>query len=701
MVGLLKKAGLAVLFLVGLSACDKSMLDGERTADQGSLVARLHTVPGVSKAAQVELEAPPIERFVVAVRSAAAPAEPVYTSLFSEFPYSINLTEGSYTIEADQGQNLPFVIENPYYRAEQSFTIERGEATSVELKARLVGFGVEGFFDADMADHFTSWQLEAEIDDVWDESYRWAEQGNKPRAYFLPGTVRVILRGVRHNGEPFSKVIKEIRSTGRELYTLNIHVSPAGHALSVSVDTERRLVTDQGVVSVDALPDLESPTLGAMTFYETTTVPADGLAATAELHSFVGFSQVTITVPKAAYGLEARAYRWSDGADRAALRAAGVDLGADDLSAVRTATLSAKGLVNTMLADASVEREYDLAVAVTDGTGKAVGTTLPIRIERPEFTLPTDIAGYVWSKSLDLPTPVVEQGDLSGLLAHSGFAYQWSADGVQWSDVVTQGALSGLIPGTQYYVRARFRDQTTAAVPFTTETPAQIPGSKFDAWTSTNPMKNNPRNFVSDGSWWASSNSMTCHSSGTNAFYVSMSGVRPLSGGISGTHAALYTIGWGSGNTCNFGGLSGSTINNISAGTLFLGSHDGSIETLGKPFAAKPTAMKFYYKYDPFNGDKATARIYVSNGSVILGEGVFKASDVQNSFVEKTLTVVYDPTYKHLPVTSICIYFKSGDNEGDASYLREMYDYGGLFYSGRASQGSKFYVDDIELIYDK
>lgn len=699
MVRTLNILALGALLLVGLSGCDKSTMDSERKAEQGTLTTRLQTLPGSSKADQVALDAPLVDAFVVAVHSAAGDA--VYRSLYAEFPYSINLTEGSYTIEASQGQNLPFVTENPYYFIRKSFEIERGVTTSVELAARLVGFGVEGVFDADMGDHFASWQLEAEINDAWDETYRWAVRGETPRAYFLPARVRVILRGVRHNGAAFSQVIKEISSAGRELYTLKIHVLPAGHALNVSVDTERRVVTDQGIVSVEALPDLEAPTMGAMTFYETTTVPADGAAATAELRSFVGFSEVLVTIPKEGYGLEARVYRWTEAADRAALRAAGVDLGADDLSASRTAMLNAKGLVGALLADAAVEQEYDIQVKVTDGTGKVGVSTLPIRIERPEFTLPSDIAGYVWSKSLDLPTPIVTQGDVAGLLAHSGFAYEWSADGAQWSDVPTKGALSGLTSGAQYYIRARFRDQTTAPVAFITETPAQIPGSNFNAWTSTYPMKNNPRNFVSDGSWWASSNSMTCHSSGTNVFYVSMSGVRSLSGGVSGSYAALYTIGWGSGNTSNFGGLSGSVIKNISAGTLFLGSHNGSTETLGKAFAAKPTAMKFYYKYDPFNGDQSTARIYVANGSIILGEGVFKTAAVQNSFAETKVSLVYDPNYRHLPVTLICIYFKSGDNEGDAKYLREMYDYGGAFYSGCASQGSKFYVDEVELIYDK
>lgn len=713
MVGLLKKAGLAVLFLVGLSACDKSVLDGERTADQGSLVARLHTVPGVSKAAQVELEAPPIERFVVAVRSAAAPAEPVYTSLFSEFPYSINLTEGSYTIEADQGQNLPFVTENPYYRAQQSFTIERGEATSVELKARLVGFGVEGFFDADMADHFASWQLEAEIDDVWDESYRWAEQGNKPRAYFLPGTVRVILRGVRHNGEPFSKVIKEIRSTGRELYTLNIHVSPAGHALSVLVDTERRLVTDQGVVSVDALPDLESPTLGAMTFYETTTVPADGLAAMAELHSFVGFSQVTITVPKAAYGLEARAYRWSDGADRAALRAAGVDLGADDLSAVLTATLSAKGLVNNMLADASVEREYDMQVDVTDGTGKASRTTLPIRIERPEFRVVVP-RGNLWSKTIELNEltySVAEgKGSSEALQISPLVGYELSADqGVSWRAVSEQEwadqKITGLTAGTPYLFRGTYRGTPSLTTELTTEAAPQIPNSNFQANHATN--GNQPCYwFFANGAaatdqWWATRNSKTT-SEGNNNHYSKYSGARPT----SGQGVELVTHGWGSGNTSSWGS---SMIYNIWAGAVYLGVMNDGAEVHGKPFSSRPTAMKFDYKYAPYNnkGDKYVAKIWLEHRAAD-GEVTSLASGLINnegasvsSWSSKTINLIYTNTT--LPITHLCVAFYSGVNDKAPDIQNNtgwVADPGG-WADNNPSRGSVFNVNNVTLVYDK
>lgn len=689
-----------ILLLIGLSACDKNPTDNQRTANQGTLITNLNTLAKTPKA-ETSIETPKAEEFQLTAR--AADGQVAYTALFANVPYAVNLTEGAYTIEAEHGQNLPFVTKNPYFFTQKPVEIIRGESVEVELTASLFGFGVEGVFDADMGDHFSSWQLEAEINDVWDADYVWAVDGQEPRAYFAPARVRVILRGVvKRTGAVFNQVIKEIESEGRELYTLKIHVLPAGHGLSVTVETERRLVTDKGIISPDLLPDLAAPSLGGMTFYETTTVPSDGSAATADLYAMLGFAQIEVSLDWEGYGLEARTYQWTVAEDRAALRAAGIDLGADDLSASRSTKLNAKDLVAKMLADPAVGSAYDIAVKVTDLTEKTATATLPIRFLRPEFTLPTGgIAGYVWSKSMDLPTPIITQGDLAGLLAHSAFKYEWSADETNWQDVPSVVALTGLSFGTKYYVRARFRDQMTQTLAFTTETPAQIPGSNFDAWTATYPMKNNPRNFVLDGNLWASTNSRTCHSDGANAFYVSMSGVRSLPNGVSGTHAALYTIGWGKGNTCNFGGLDGSIIKNISAATLFLGTHDGSTETLGRPFAAKPTAMKFYYKYDPFNGDRCIVRVYVANGETILGQGEFTSTDVQNSFVEKILPLVYDPAYKHLPVTSICIYFRSGYFEGDRKYLREMYDYGGSFYSGRASQGSKFYVDEVSLAFDK
>ena len=692
---------------IGLLGCNPSAWETPRTADQGTLEARLRTAGGASKAAQTELEIPSVEAFGVSVRNAAG--EEVYAAPYADFPYSLNLTEGNYTIEARSGQNVPFATEDPYYFVQKTFAIERGSSTSVELTATLVPFGVEGVFDADMADHFASWRLEAEVDDVWDAAYAWAANGSTPRAYFLPARVRVILRGVRRNGAEFSQVIKEVSSAGRELYTLKIHVLPAGHGLSVTVDTERRVVTDTGIVSPDALPDLEAPTAGELTFYETSSVPSEGTAATAVLHSWTGFSDIELTIPKDGYGLEARAYRWHNADDRAALRAAGVELGADDLSTATAATLDAKRLVGALLADAAVEPTYGMGIKVLDATGKEGSWTLPVRIERPEFTVNVP-QGNVWSKTIELSGATIEaapgKGSTAALQASGLVGYEFSADGgATWRTVALDERIAGLTPGATYMLRGTYRSTPMPVALLTTEQAAQIPNSDFESWQDTRETKGGQPFFrwkKEEQEWWASLNTETCTSSGIDSWQVSQSSTRPAAG-YSGHGVQVATVGYGSGNTWA-GFMWSAVIYNTKAGRLFVGSYNGGQQN-GKPFASRPTAMTYWYKWakHPDQSDQTTAKIWIENreGNTVtkLGEGSFTTSSNVGAYTQKRIDIAYVNTT--LPATHICIEFQSGQNDGAKKYLYDRTYDSAPYPDNWYYYGSRFWVDEVELIYDK
>lgn len=660
---------------------------------------------------KAELDMPSVADFRVEIfrTEAGKEDEKVFSELFGNLPYAINLLEGNYSIVAENGVNELFVLENPLYRAVNEEFISRGFTTDVTLTATIVPFVVQINYNKEhFAANFATYRVRAEIDDVFSDNYVFGQDGQSPRAFFMPSRVRLILEGTTKQGKPHREVIKEIVSAGRELYTLNLNIAPKGHIFEILVDTERQTINSEAEIGSGLYPDMPAVPASTIAFHETADAPVSGSGSSIELRGIVGLRNIEFTIADdtfAPYGLAAGTYSVTNAEQMAALQAAGVvfesgladKMASADLLALPLATsVDFASLASKMLTQGGVATSYVINCKTTDALGSVSSNDQTIAVEPPVFSMPEVLAGDVWTRTASFSPLEVTGGNLDKIIASGAFKYQISSDGSTWND--TNNELVNLTQGSTYYIRAVYRDYISNVVNFTTETPMQIPGSDLNAWSSYNPVSNNPT-FTVDGGWWATRNAKT-NSEGGNFFYCRMSNTKPQDA-YSGKGAELTTIGWGNGNTCVGSTPSGAVVKNVSAAILFVGEYDGG-EKYGKPFNAKPTALSFHYKAYPVGGDNCSAIIQIKSGDAIIGQASFKVNKDVSSYTQQVLPVVYDPQYNHLAPTTISIVFKSGDNEGDKKYLNKWVQYSNAaFYGGWASEGSKFYVDEISLIFDK
>lgn len=172
----------------------------------------------------------------------------------------------------------------------------------------------------------------------------------------------------------------------------------------------------------------------------------------------------------------------------------------------------------------------------------------------------------------------------------------------------------------------------------------------------------------------------------------------------TGNNAALIrTVGWGSSNTAKASGGDNAgfaTCDNMTPGELYVGSYNGDPQ-YGIEFKSRPSALKFYYHYDPVtsgNGDFGTAEIavYDSNGNTIASNKVELRE--QASYKEVTMPLTYNKGCEK--AAKISIIFRSSENaaalEKNKTFWRTP---GARNLTGGEYVGSELYIDDVDLIY--
>ncbi|MBD5345264.1 MAG: DUF4493 domain-containing protein [Bacteroides sp.] len=184
-----------------------------------------------------------------------------------------------------------------------------------------------------------------------------------------------------------------------------------------------------------------------------------------------------------------------------------------------------------------------------------------------------------------------------------------------------------------------------------------------------------------------------------------------------GTNAALIrTVGWGSGNSAKAGTSSNqgfNTCQNMTPGELYLGEYNGG-PRYGVAFTSRPSAVSFYYHYDPVtygNGDYGTAKVVVYSAD---GEPVAQDSIklIQSSpwtdtsknlpYTQASIPLTYEKGAKK--AAKLAIIFRSTDKYRENNpALEENTTFwttpGGSNTSGGEYVGSELYIDDVRLTY--
>lgn len=277
--------------------------------------------------------------------------------------------------------------------------------------------------------------------------------------------------------------------------------------------------------------------------------------------------------------------------------------------------------------------------------------------------------------------------------------------------------ISGLTPGTKYYVKAEANGDQSEPVTFTTEANIQLANGDMEQWSRKDggtrywwvsyPFAAGETNPV-----WNTLNQLTTSEGGgsttdtgdsrNGCAYNAISGTINTADAHLGSSAALIrTVGWGKGNTAsaNLTGTHMGTCNNVTAGELYLGKYSDGAQ-YGIDFNVRPSAVTFWYKYSPKNAsDQASAKVVIRDASKnVLATNEFTISRT-DAYTQKILALTYPvPCAK---AASIEVIFKSSINDVNSqkntSWLTPP---PGWNLSDGTYMGSQLYIDDVTLNYD-
>lgn len=623
---------------------------------------------------------------------------------------------GSYEVSAWYGEDDELALDNPYYASEPlTVQVEADKETQATVQC-YVANAMASFVFAKPESATTLLKNYEIVTEVGSKTVSCTvDDGQNP--YFKAGTaVTFYLRGESASGKNVDykfAVIDKVEARKNYRFTLTLDPVDMGNGLfHIDVQKDVEEISINETLPEEFLPKpkvaIEGMESGnVLNHYETESKPT----LRCNLSAYRPLEDFELTLNFADENLQKlnKTYLFSEmtAEDKKELQDNGIAL--PELDGVQTSgSLDLSSLVANMHSQDNatpVQNQFTVRVKA-NGRWSAL-TEGNINILKPDFAVKV-FPGDIWTKELTvtaLRAEDVSHGDFNNL--NSDLQYQFSADGTQWETLGSDLRKASLTAGTEYYVRALYRNAISSQVQkVKTYEAKQIPNQTFDdGHDVTYPKSENPL-YTFKGGWIETRNSMTCHTSGVNAFYVSKSGTLPVvDDGRNVAH--MMTMGWGASNTCNFGNKSGSVINNISAGLVCVGSFDASQDKItGLSAYVRPTALKFTYRAEPYNGDEYLAQIFLENHDgaepVILGSGKLQSGEKVTSYKEQVLPVTYDNQYKDLPITHIKVEFYSG-TKSDRDHLENKFRDASVWdgYTNAYIIGSQFWLDGFSLVYDK
>lgn len=707
--------GLLSLLFVG---CQEEQLNNMQTG--GFLISLNDDVSTevTTKSTPAELGEPATENFKLKIVNETT-NDPLYDGAYKSGP--IPASAGTYTVTASFGDNSLVALDEPYYKGEETGVgVEEGKTTSVQLACKVANALASVIFpDAtEMAKIYESYWVKVVV-----ENYNVKLKPNSTNsAYFQVGKeVSFYFEGEKLNGQSVSAKLEhdDLPTTfeAADHYTLTLTFND-DLTLDIS-KVKATTVTISETIPMEWLPKPKVEAEGfegnELSFVETENKTASIKLVTAtalqDLKLKFNFEdeQFISSLPKEEYVL-------SNPEDKQAIETAlGItlpEIGTTDASLdlspllAKLQTNAGETTKNSIEIDAKANNRWSSEEIEGQETPNLKYT---LKCEKPEFTVSV-YPGNIWTKEFTMNALMEDQvtkGDFSKL--SENMKYQFSTNGESgWIDLSDDLCQTNLTPGTTYYIRGLYRDMIPSEiVELKTYDAFNIPNSSLDeGYKTTYPKKENPL-YSFDGDWIGTRNTLTCHTKGVNAFYVSKSSTIPVADNGS-TVAYMMTIGWGEGNTCDFGEKRNSVINNVSSGLVCVGDYSADGDVI-YPKAAniRPTALSFTYKALPYNGDEYLIDISLINlaedgTETEIGKGELLSGETINNYTTSSIKIFYDELYKEKRITHIRILFKAGTKEDRDHLENEFRD--ASFWDGYANAyiiGSQFWLDSFTLIYDR
>lgn len=696
--------------------------DSALTDGTGLLISLTNDVEVTTKSTPKELGEPLKQKFKLKVVNDATPSLKYYEGNYKE-GLKVSTPEGRFRLTAEYGTNPILALNDPYYKGDTIAEVEKDKTTSVSISCKVanaltsVVFG-EKTEGQDFTADFSDYRVDVSVEE--DENHTYVApveiKDNGKSAYYRAGTIPTFtfVGTVRGTGKPYTFKLENDKLKDAANFTAGKHCkiiltmakAEAGLKVEVSkVEVEKVYISE--TIPLDWLPKPKLETEGFDVDDATTLYMLEG--ATRE-HT----AKLNINLAKG-YGLDELTFSVNGDTELEG------EYKLSEMTEEQRTAFVKKGIVLPVIGDLNPAIDFSAATATATANEDGSDATLALsNVVATAYTRSNDALSYklittkidpdlvvypgnIWTKEFT-PTPVCASGNES--LFNKNVSFEYSKDGGNsWIASPKNEAITGLNPGETYKVRSVCLGLVSEAKEVKTYPQIALENGDMEDWSYTNgPVSWSNKgpfwkrwyvNSIKDDSkeGWMTLNAYTVSDNDLKA-YISNSGTERSDKKHSGSYAAeIKTIGWGKGTTA---ATPASIIKKNTPGELFLGKIDNITPVYGLSYTSKPTAVKFYYIYEPEGSHSFKVEISLFNGNTIIAKNEYYGMKSQDSnvYTEQILDFNYDKEVKDIEVTKISIRFISGENTN-----REV-DKASILNSSRHT-GNKLYIDDISLIYDK
>lgn len=708
------------------AGCSK---DDEKTERSGFVISLGEAAVDVtSRTTPKELGKPLDTNFSIKVVNVTTGSS-VYDGGFTQF---IPVNTGSYELTASYGENAELEFDTPYYIGTATAEHQENVNTPVTIPCKVGNALLSVVFEN--ADEFNRLYSKYGLRvDVGESSKTIGSDETAKSLYFKAGSdVKIYFDATKKDNSPYSVDLTASLSSVLPFKAADhavVKLSASAFGLKIEkIEVEK--VTVSETIPVEWLPKPKVSGFEDITYVETDDAPQNAVIDyTASLP--IQDMELTLNMQDEQYSAYNKTYTLSTltSDDRANLGKLGIEL--PEVGVAKTGTINLQNLIGTMQtnAGATVDNTFSLRVKAnnrwSDETASA--KTYKVEVVKPEFSVSIDERNC-WSREFTVNEISISSGNAERLKEKMVYQY---FNGSEWVDCADRNNAKGRlqqfasradeISTKQYKVRALYRGAISSnEVTATLETPAQLPNSDMEEWQSVKLGKTSifggradfydflPYKSGESDIWWATKNERSRDYSVsrikiTSAPCVSYTDDSSIVHGGSKS-ALIYTSG--------HGGSYASTVDIIYpegafAGSLFIGKYkwsDGK-EQLdpGHAFSKRPTSLVFWYKYIPKNTDSFKVYAELKNGNDIIASGTYIptaiSSETEWGKIELPLVYVDTPNV----ATDIFVQFLSTEK---TSFVASDFDKKKKVSfpnmpNWEVHMGSRLYIDDISLVYDK
>lgn len=702
--------------------------DDEQTERSGFVISLDEaTVDVASRATPKELGKPLDVNFHIKVVNTTTGSS-VYDGAFTKL---IPVNAGSYELTASYGEDVELEFDTPYYIGTVTAEHQKNVNTPVSIPCKVGNALLSVVFENASAFNQLYKKYGLRVD-VGESSKTIGGNETAKSLYFKAGSdVKIYFDATKKDNSPYSVDLTAGLASVLPFKAADhavVKLTTSAFGLKIEkIEVEK--VTVSETIPVEWLPKPKVSGFEDITYVETDDAPSAVIDYTASLP--IQDMELTVNMQDEQYSAYNKTYTLSTltSDDRANLGKLGIEL--PEVGVAKTGTINLQNLIGTMQtnAGATVDNTFSLRVKANNrwSDETAAAKTYKVEVVKPEFSVKVDERNC-WSREFTVDEVSITSGNVERLKEKLVYQYY---NGSEWVDCADRNNVKGRlqqfasraedISTKQYKVRALYRGAISSnEVTATLETPAQLPNSDMEEWQSVKLGKTSifggradfydflPYKSGESDIWWATKNERSRDYSVsrikiTSAPCVSYTDDSSIVHGGSKS-ALIYTSG--------HGGSYASTVDIIYpegafAGSLFIGKYkwsDGK-EQLdpGHAFSKRPTSLVFWYKYIPKNTDSFKVYAELKNGNDIIASGTYIptaiSSETEWGKIELPLVYVDTPNV----ATDIFVQFLSTEK---TSFVASDFDKKKKVSfpnmpNWEVHMGSRLYIDDISLVYDK